>query len=163
MGTSHDEKEKRMLNKSIEESIDDIVESENYFCKSTKGSMLRSHLDMLISKELQRAEKLHPNYPKDIFRQLAIMQEEAGEVTKAVLDYKDGKGPLSDVYKELIQTTAMCHRMLRNLHLIEKEPLKLESKHIDFKKLLGEPQFTNDGGYSESQVFEAMEKLINVK
>lgn len=35
-------------------------------------------------------------------------------------------------------------------------------KSINFKILLGKPQFTNDGGYSESQVIEAMEKLINI-
>ena len=37
-----------------------------------------------------------------------------------------------------------------------------KSKPIDFKKLLGKPQFTNDGGYSEYQVFKAMKKLTNI-
>ena len=68
-----------------------------------------------VQKELQRANKLHPNFPKDIFQQLAIMQEEAGEVTKAVLDYHFGKDTIEHVREELIQTAAMCMRMLQNL------------------------------------------------
>ena len=68
-----------------------------------------------IEKELERAEKKHPEFPADMFRQLAIMQEEAGEVTKAVLDYHYEKGTLEHVKEELIQTAAMCMRMLEHL------------------------------------------------
>ena len=68
-----------------------------------------------IDAELKRAEKMHPDYPNDMFRQLAIMQEEAGEVTKAVLDYCYAEGTLAQVKEELIQTAAMCMRMLKNL------------------------------------------------
>ena len=70
-----------------------------------------------IATELERAKKKHPNWPADIFQQLAIMQEEAGEVTKAVLDYHFEKKSISDVKCELIQTAAMCVRMLENLRL----------------------------------------------
>lgn len=81
---------------------------------------LNSELDRLrkyaeIESELQRATKKHPNYPTDMFQQLAIMQEEAGEVTKAVLDHHFEKGTLEHVREELIQTAAMCVRMLQNL------------------------------------------------
>lgn len=65
-----------------------------------------------IETELKRAEKKHPLFPTDMFRQLAIMQEEAGEVTKAVLHYHYEDGSLQDVKDELIQTAAMCMRML---------------------------------------------------
>ncbi len=68
-----------------------------------------------IEKELVRAKRKHPNYPKDIFVQLAIMQEEAGEVTRAVLHYKYENGSIDNVREELIQTAAMCVRMLENL------------------------------------------------
>jgi len=68
-----------------------------------------------ISAELIRAKKLYPGFPDDMFRQLAIMQEEAGEVTKAVLDYHYSGGSLNDVRNELVQTAAMCVRMLQNL------------------------------------------------
>ncbi len=68
-----------------------------------------------IETELIKAKKKHPNYPEDMFRQLAIMQEEAGEVTKAVLHYHYEGGSLEDIKTELIQTAAMCMRMLENL------------------------------------------------
>lgn len=78
---------------------------------------LNSELDRLkkynpIDAELKRAEKKHPDFPTDMFRQVAIMNEEAGEVTKAVLHYHYEGGSLKDVKEELIQTAAMCMRML---------------------------------------------------
>lgn len=81
---------------------------------------LNSEFDRLrkyapIDAELKRAEKLHPNYPKDMFMQLAIMQEEAGEVTKAVLDYHYAADTVEHIKEELIQTAAMCMRMLGSL------------------------------------------------
>ena len=81
---------------------------------------LNSELERLkkykpIDKELKKAEEKHPNYPIDMFKQLAIMQEEAGEVTKAVLHYKYENGTIEDVKDELKQTAAMCIRMLDNL------------------------------------------------
>lgn len=81
---------------------------------------LNSELDRLqkynvIDSEFKRAEKKHPNFPDDIFQQLAIMQEEAGEVTKAVLQYEYEGGTIEQVEEELIQTAAMCLRMLNNL------------------------------------------------
>ena len=70
-----------------------------------------------IDEELQRAEIKHPNWPEDLFIQLAIMNEEAGEVNKAVLHYKFEKGSIEDVREELIQTAAMCMRMLNSLEV----------------------------------------------
>ena len=69
----------------------------------------------LIKEELSRAKKIHPNYPVDRFVQFTIMQEEAGEVAKAVNDFHFGKGSLEDVKTELIQTAAMCVRMLETI------------------------------------------------
>ena len=48
---------------------------------------LNSELERLqkysaIDVELQRAKTKHPNYPENMFQQLAIMQEEAGELLK---------------------------------------------------------------------------------
>ena len=68
-----------------------------------------------VKNELDRAKEIHPGYPNDMFRQIAIMNEEAEEATKAVLHYHYEKGSIDDVKKELIQTMAMCMRMLENL------------------------------------------------
>jgi len=81
---------------------------------------LNSELDRLrkyssIEAELKRAEIKHPDYPTDMFRQVAILNEESGEVTKAVLDYHYAGGSLEHIQEELIQTAAMCMRMLMNL------------------------------------------------
>jgi len=86
-------------------------------CLSDLRSVIRGELKGLqkydaIDAELQRAKEIHPVWPDSIFQQLAIMQEEAGEVTKAILDFSFHKGPVEDIKKELIQTAAMCMRML---------------------------------------------------
>ena len=65
-----------------------------------------------IINELRRAEKIHPDYPDDMFRQIAIINEEAGEATKAVLHYHYENLTIDELGKELIQTAAMCLRML---------------------------------------------------
>ena len=77
-----------------------------------------------VDTELERAIKLHPNYPVDMFQQLAIMNEEAGEVTKAVLHYWYENGTVSDIKTELIQTAAMCIRMLNALPQPPKQSTK---------------------------------------
>ena len=76
---------------------------------------------MPIEVELNKAIKKHPNYPNDMFRQVAIMNEEAGEVTKAVLHYHYENGSILDVKKELIHTAAMCMRMLNYLEEQEEQ------------------------------------------
>ena len=43
---------------------------------------------LLMLNEYKKAEQKHPGFPRDRFRQLAILQEEVGEVTKAILEYE---------------------------------------------------------------------------
>lgn len=69
----------------------------------------------LISVELDNAKIIHPFWPSDKLHQVAIMCEESGETVKAVLDYHFNKGSISDIRKELIQTAAMCVRMIETL------------------------------------------------
>lgn len=82
---------------------------------------LNSELDRLqkyasIDAELKKAEKKHPNWPVDnMYKQACILGEESGEVMKAVLHYHDEGGTLDQIKEELIQTAAMCMRMLQNL------------------------------------------------
>ena len=69
-----------------------------------------------IEYELARAEQKHPNWPvDDLLHQVAILNEESGEATRAVLHIVEGKGNLKDFEKEVIQTAAMCLRILNNL------------------------------------------------
>jgi hypothetical protein len=57
--------------------------------------------------EANRARGLYPN-PNHLTLALA---EEAGEITKAVLDHRQGKADLASVRKEIVQTMAMCLRL----------------------------------------------------
>jgi len=98
---------------------------------------INSELDRLlkyseIDKELQRAERIHPFFPKNIFHQLAIMQEEAGEVAKAVNDCSSGKASIEDVRAELIQTAAMCMRMLNNLDEDQKPINETKKQNVKY-------------------------------
>lgn len=68
-----------------------------------------------IKRELERAEQKHPNWPIDILHQVAILNEESGEVTKAALQFEYEGCSLEEVENELIQTAAMCLRMLKNI------------------------------------------------
>jgi hypothetical protein len=79
-----------------------------------RTSVASSLNDILI--ELARAERLHPDWPTDIVHQVAIMAEESGESVRAALrcHYNEGAG-IDDLRTELVQTAAMCLRVLVNL------------------------------------------------
>ena len=77
--------------------------------------MTRNEAFDAIREELYRAEQKHPNWPNDIFKQIAIINEEAGQTTKAILHYIDENGSFISIQEELIQTAAVCVRMLISL------------------------------------------------
>lgn len=68
-----------------------------------------------ILAEVERAESKHPEWPRDLVYMDQIINEEKGEATRAVLQYVMEGGELGEVKKELIETAAMCVRMLKNL------------------------------------------------
>ena len=74
--------------------------------------MKRQDIIPEILCELERAKKLHPDWPEDQVHAAAIVNEEAGELIRAVLNetYHGTDARLSDV--EAIQTAAMCIRFL---------------------------------------------------
>lgn len=74
-----------------------------------------------IHRELRKAEKKHPDWSNhDLFHQVVIMHEEAGEVAKAAIDFHNGTGTIHEFKEELMQTAAMCMRILKNLNHEEK-------------------------------------------
>ena len=78
--------------------------------------MTRLEVVRMVLYELDRAEKLHPHWPKDIVHAAAVVGEESGELTQASLDLYNGKGSGYDVIKEAIQTAAMGIRLVINFN-----------------------------------------------
>lgn len=88
---------------------------------------LRGIFDRVL-REIDRAEKLHPDWPVDLLRQCVVVSEEAGESLQAGLNLVErieynGKHPHArlDVTalqtaldEEMIQTAAMAIRFLYN-------------------------------------------------
>lgn len=62
-----------------------------------------------VEAELRFARKNFPSNDK----LLAAFNEEAGELTKAMLDSYTGKGPDSDVFNEAVQVIAMAVRLVQ--------------------------------------------------
>ncbi len=70
-----------------------------------------------ITDELVRAIKKYPTFPVDLIYQSAIIAEESGELIQACLDYVLYKevNSTENIRLEVIQTAAMCLRMLIHL------------------------------------------------
>ena len=68
-----------------------------------------------ILSEVERAREKHPEWPDDIIHAVAIVAEESGEAVRAALNHVYHGGSIDEVRTELVQTAAMCIRMLENL------------------------------------------------
>lgn len=64
----------------------------------------------IFTAAIQEVARARSKFPSSDHITLAFA-EEAGEVVKAVLDFKQGKGTMQNVEKEIIQTMAMCLRL----------------------------------------------------
>ena len=65
--------------------------------------------------EYGKAIVKHPDWPEDILHQIAIVNEESGEATRAALHVEYENGSIEDLREELVQTAAMCIRMLEHI------------------------------------------------
>lgn len=92
--------------------VDEIKHIETKHPKNKFGEYLK--VFNLIANEIQRAEKLHGELPDYLMDQVAILNEESGEVTKAALDHVYSQKPIDDVYTEAIHTAAVAVRILLN-------------------------------------------------
>ncbi|MEB6540277.1 hypothetical protein MXM81_14425 [Serratia plymuthica] len=86
-----------------------------YFC-----DLLRSTAITQINEELAAAEKKHPTWPRDTVHASAILNEEAGELTQAAIDYHYHNGSLEKVRREAAQVGAMAIRVLIGLPYAER-------------------------------------------
>jgi hypothetical protein len=66
----------------------------------------------LIELELERARGIYPAWPDDIVHAVSIVAEESGEAVQSALNYYYHGDSLDKLQTELIQTAAMCIRVL---------------------------------------------------
>jgi hypothetical protein len=82
--------------------------------------LLRSVALTQIKEELAAAEKKHPTWPKDTVHASAILNEEAGKLTQAAIDYHYHNGSLEKVRSYAARVGAMAIRVLINLPYAER-------------------------------------------
>ena len=69
-----------------------------------------------IFSEVERAEKLHPDWPTNPIHQAAIVTEEAGELLQASLNHNERRGSKKAMITEAIHTAASVIRFLKNIN-----------------------------------------------
>lgn len=75
-----------------------------------------------VYQELKSAEKKHPVFPTDIVHATAILSEEAGEAVREANRIADDKcGSIEEWRTEILQTAAVCFRVLKNFDSIAED------------------------------------------
>lgn len=84
---------------------------------SQPQSLAAAPLFSAVFAELDRARTKFPTWPTDPLHAVAVVQEEVGELQKAVLQlsYEPGKASSEDVRDEAVQVAAMALRFLASL------------------------------------------------
>jgi hypothetical protein len=77
---------------------------------------------MEIGCELEAAERKFPAFPIDPIHAAAILQEEAGELVQAALQFTYENGNFEAMRKEAVQTGAMALRFLLNMPSMVSRP-----------------------------------------
>lgn len=88
----------------------------------------------MVMAELARATEKFPTWPTDPLHALAVLGEEFGELTKAMLQhtYEPHKGVArQDIQNEAIQTAAMALRLAISLPHYQYRPAPQHSQDID--------------------------------
>jgi len=73
-----------------------------------------------VNAEVIRAKRKFPAFPDDAIHMSAIINEEAGELTRDSLQFVYEDCRAEEIYTELIHTTAMCFRMFEKFIDIKK-------------------------------------------
>jgi hypothetical protein len=77
--------------------------------------MEKSRIIEMVYSEINRAELLHPVFAENIFKAIAVIMEELGELSQASLDYTDNGGDFLDVITEGTHVAATALRFLFNV------------------------------------------------
>lgn len=107
---------------NTEQAASSAVETHCYMANLDYRNPILDKLSRLENDELEALEavvdqllfarKKHPEFPKDLIHQSAIVSEEAGELTQACLQERYERGSFRDCIDEAIQTGAMALRFI---------------------------------------------------
>lgn len=92
---------------------------------------------MEIGCELEAAERKFPAFPTDPIHAAAILQEEAGDLVQASLQFTYEKGSIEAMRKEVVKTGAMALRFLLNM------PSRVSRPSYQVERVAGINQQTN--------------------
>ena len=70
----------------------------------------------MIMAECDRAERIHPVWPKNLIHAGMIVSEESGELCQSILNHNERKGSKQAIITEAIHTAAMAIRFLKNIN-----------------------------------------------
>ena len=69
-----------------------------------------------VFAEVERAEIIHPAWPRDPVKAAALCAEECGELVRACNDYDESRGSKKPMVTEAIHTAATAIRFLKNIN-----------------------------------------------
>jgi hypothetical protein len=119
----------------------------------------------LILAEIERAEKIHPDFPEDPVYMASIMAEEAGEAVKAANNIVFFHGVKEPMEEELVHTAAMAVRSLIAMDKYEINHTTLDTTLLLIRafveqnaKSLGEGLLASDGSCKLGVSMRLLEK-----
>ncbi|MDX2187780.1 MAG: HD domain-containing protein [Opitutaceae bacterium] len=98
--------------------------------RAAGGSEGTIPLPAAVQAEVRRAMGKYPNWPTDPLHALAVLGEEYGEVTKALLEltYEPHKTSKEEARKEIVQCAAMALRLLASFDRYDFKPSEQHSQ-----------------------------------
>ena len=76
-----------------------------------------------VMNEIDRAEKIHPAWPRDVVKACSLLAEEAGEAVRAANSFDETRTGRKDIVTEAIHTAATAIRLLKNIEETEENVL----------------------------------------
>ncbi len=70
-----------------------------------------------VFAEVERAEIIHPAWPRDLVKAAALCAEECGELVRACNDYDESRGSKMPMVTEAIHAAATAIRFLKEIEL----------------------------------------------
>ncbi len=72
-----------------------------------------------VFAEIERAETLHPAWPRDPVKACSLLAEEAGEAVRACNTFDETRTGKKEIITETIHTAATAIRLLKNIEETE--------------------------------------------